>query len=94
MFGREMALVFESYVGEASRVREYLEKDFDGMGAEEAGAHPDGLHGGRRCVGPVSVCLPGRGPGPRPGSPPRRRGLPGGRVPVDPPRAQMSKGEA
>ena len=31
MFGREMALVFESYVGEASRVREYLEKDFDGM---------------------------------------------------------------
>jgi hypothetical protein len=35
MFGREMALVFESYVGEASRVREYLEKDCDGMGAEE-----------------------------------------------------------
>jgi hypothetical protein len=36
MFGREMALVFESYVGEAPRVRDYLEKDFDGMGAEEA----------------------------------------------------------
>jgi hypothetical protein len=36
MFGREMALVFASYVGEAPRVRDYLEKDFDGMGAEEA----------------------------------------------------------
>jgi hypothetical protein len=36
MFGREMADVFESYAGEASAMGEYVEKDFDALGAEEA----------------------------------------------------------
>lgn len=34
MFGREMADVFESYAGDASNMGEYVQKDFDALGAE------------------------------------------------------------